>query len=259
MKDLTKQIEAILYASGKGVSETQLATYCEEKPRAIKKALQELQEAYEAFDSSLTIGQYQDRWKLTVRSKYSPYIQKIVSETEFSPALLKTLAVIAYKSPVLQADVISMRGQSGYDHIKVLVKEKFVTKEDAGRSYLLKITEKFYNYFDVEGDEEIREVFAALKTQQERLQAIEEELRESQQKLGDLEVVDAEEKEHEELFETEKQEPIRKEKSPEEKEVEQNFLSDIDKRIEELSARVGEQQLPERKKEEEQEKEEEYL
>lgn len=239
MNELSKRIEAILFASGKGVSVQSLAEFAESSQAKIKKALELLQDYYHEQDSSLTISEYEQKWKLTVKASYTEYIQKLVSEAELQPALLKTLAVIAYKSPVMQSDVVSMRGQVSYEHVKHLAKEKFITKEESGRSYLLKITDKFYNYFDIEGDQEIREVFSQLRGQEERRAELEKEL-EQQQKLGDLKVVDTDgTKDHDTIFA-----PVRKEKTEEEKKEEEDFLDDIDSRISKLSERVTEQELP---------------
>lgn len=254
MNELPKKIESILFASGKGITVADLAEYTESTPSTVTKALKELQTHYERAESSLIISTYQDKWKLTVKSAYTKYIQNMVSETELAPGLLKTLAVIAYKSPVIQSDIVNIRGQISYDHIKQLTKEKFITKEDSGRSYMLKITDKFYNYFDVEGDEEIREVFSQLRSQQERRTAIENEIKqqEQQKQLGNLEVVDVDtSKDHDKIFDS----PVRKEKSDEQKRTEKDFLSSIDDRINSLANRVEKQSLPKKEDKEE----EDYL
>lgn len=266
MNELTNKIEAILYASGKGVTEEDLANYCETKPKAVQKAIEELQKNLEERNGSLLITEHNDKWKLTVKGKYTPLIQAIVSETELPNPILKTLAVIAYKSPVMQSDIVNMRGQGAYEHIKTLVKEKFITKEESGRTFILKITDKFYNYFDVEGDEEIREIFANLRKQQQKMTELEivtianEELAtkntlENQQKLGNLAIVDVNpNREQDKLAPEEETKPRTKEKNEEEKREEEAFLDNIDKKIDEISKHVKKQELPKReehKKEEE--------
>jgi len=250
-EELKNKIEAILFASGKGLTEDKIAEYCEEKNKKVTKAIKELAEEYQTRDSSLIISKHNDKWKLTVRGKYTKYIEKIVSEVELPRTTLKTLALIAYKSPVLQSDIVNMRGQNAYEHIKELVKEKLITKEESGRSYLLKITDKFYNYFDIEGDEEIKELFENLRKKKEELieleiinAAKEENKKEEQSKLGNLEIV-----------EITNQEPRRKEKSEEEKKEENKFLNNIDKKIEELSQRIKEEPKKTEEKTNEEEKE----
>jgi len=267
MDEITNKIEAILYASGKGVSEEELADYCEVKPKTVQKAIKKLQRNLEERNGSLLITEHNDKWKLTVKGKYTQLIQAIVSETELPNPILKTLAVIAYKSPVMQSEIVTMRGQGAYEHIKLLVKEKFITKDESGRTFLLKITDKFYNYFDVEGDEEIREIFANLRKQQQKMTELEiinianeeqtaKNTPENQQKLGNLAIVDVDpNSEQDELFSDEERKPKTKEKTEEEKREEETFLNDIDKKIDEITKRVEQQELPKREEEKEDNKE----
>lgn len=185
MKDKLKyKIEAVLFASGRGVEEEKICELCECTKTAFKKAINELVEDYEKRDSSLLITQANGKWKINVREEFLSLVRSIVSETELPRHVLRTLAMIAYKSPVLQADIIHARGQSAYEHIQQLVDDQFVTKEKYGRSFKLKVTDKFFRYFDVEGDLEIQDVFKQVTKAYE-----------GQQKLGDLDVVDAEEEE----------------------------------------------------------------
>ncbi|MCA9477558.1 MAG: SMC-Scp complex subunit ScpB [Simkania sp.] len=256
MSDLKNKVEALLFASGKGLAVEDIADYCEEKPSPVKKVLTELHQEFQERKGSLVVEEHNGKWKMTVRGQYTEYIKKIVSETELPAPLLKTLAVVAYKSPVLQADIIHMRGQSAYDHIKHLVKQKFITKDEEGRSYILRITDKFFNYFDVEGDQEIRDIFAALKAKEEGKRAEIQAARDEavQQQLGNLEVVSSSEgKDHEEIFDNTSIGPITKHKSEEEIEEEKQFLSTVDEKIEEISKRLDTHTLPSRKEEHEEE------
>ena len=48
--------------------------------------------------------------------------------------------------------MIKMRGNGAYDHIKKLKELEFVISEKKGRTRLLKLTPKFFDYFDVVED-----------------------------------------------------------------------------------------------------------
>ena len=61
--------------------------------------------------------------------------------------------MIAYKNPAQQHEIIKIRGNKAYDHIGILKELDFVTSEPSGRSRLLKLTQKFYDYFDVVADQ----------------------------------------------------------------------------------------------------------
>ena len=256
MDELCNRVEAILFASGKGVTEEELAKYCEVDDKAVKKTLAQLQQDLEKREGSLIVSLHNNRWKMTVRGKYLKDVENIVNETELSGPILRTLAVVAYKSPILQADVVNMRGQSAYEHIKELAKQKFLTKDERGRSFLLKITDKFYNYFDVEGDEEIQEVFS--------------KLREKQKTLGNLQIVDAKPGEEKKQAKKEAEEdknhlgeldvieiaPRTREKTEEDEKKEKDFLTRIDEGINAISKRVDEHKLPKHQREEQEENEE---
>ena len=171
-RDLTKQLEAILFASGRKMSVEEISRLCRTTVAAVQQHLQELKSDYELKDSSLLLMDESDGWKLTVREQYTPVVQKIVPETELTKSVIETLAVIAWKAPVLQSNVIKVRTNKAYDHISSLEKSGFIAKERKGRSHLIKLTERFFKYFDVKTQEEVREKFQGLANAQAKLELV---------------------------------------------------------------------------------------
>jgi segregation and condensation protein B len=148
--DNTAKVEAILFAVGKYLDEEMISQLCEIDKRNVKKSLEELKKDYDCRSTALMIVQEGNNWKINVREKYLSLVRKIVSDTELSKSIMETLAVIAWKTPVFQNEIVKIRGNKCYDHIEELVNAGFITKEKKGRSYILKTTEKFYNYFDID-------------------------------------------------------------------------------------------------------------
>ncbi len=189
--ELKLKIEALLFSAGKRVELEFISNVvAQANINLIKKALLDLKKDYEERDSSLMIVEDGSSWKIIVKEKYAPIVRKIVADTELSKTVMETLAVIAWKSPVLQSEVIRIRTNKAYDHIEELINTGFVTKEKKGRSFILKITEKFYNYFDVEGKEDIRNVFSKIKEKPVQ-RKVDEFKADGQKKLGSLDVVNA--------------------------------------------------------------------
>ena len=149
MTELSKKIEAILFAVGRAISEEELAALSQENKSSVHEALVELKKHYESRDSPLLIIQERDSWKLTVHEKYVNVVQQINPHTELSRTVLETLAVIAWKQPAKQSDVVHIRTNKAYEHIDELERLGFIAKEKYGRTYLLKVTGKFYDYFDL--------------------------------------------------------------------------------------------------------------
>lgn len=220
------------------MNEQELAELTNSSEDEVKQALQSLKKEYDERDTSLMLVQSGGNWKLNVREKYMNLVTKIVADTELPFPVLETLAVIAYKAPVLQAEVIKVRGTNAYEHIGLLVKEEFVDKRKEGRSFKLSLTPNFFKYFDVEGEMDIKEALKDVKAPEkvgnlkvvdmpEEKKSEEEEKR--RDKLGDLEVVDEEEPEEEQgKVNIENNKP------------DEDFIKNINERIDDLSKRNDE-------------------
>jgi len=245
---LKKQVEALLFSSGKAMEEEQLAVITGEKKKAVKAALKALAKEYESRDTALKLFNEGATWKLLVHDEYIPLVRRIVADTELSKATMETLAVIAYHQPnVLQSKVVELRGGNAYEHIKELEELGFITKTKQGRSFSLKLTEKFFDYFDVEGEKTIRQVFKEVavpeaKERQKRLgdlEVIDEPPQEKRTKSAiGLEVIDAEEEEKQPEPEEIKTPPTAKiERDPEE---EKDFLGKIEAQIDAITKRNDE-------------------
>jgi segregation and condensation protein B len=191
-QDYKNMIEALLFASGRLMSiDTLIAITGASGKQVLVSNIEKLKKEYETRNSPLMIVEEKDGWKLTVREGYLPLVRKIVSETELPKTILETLAMIAWKSPVLQSEIIDIRHNKAYDHIAELEELGFIKKEKKGRSFVLKLAEKFYEYFDVSGAKDIRQVFskvvgkAETKTAETEQKVLIEEL--SKQQKGNFE------------------------------------------------------------------------
>lgn len=170
MTELIKRLEAILFAVGRAVSERELTELAQASIEHVHSALKELKKEYEERDSPLLIIEEGDAWKLTVHETYMGTVQKINPHTELGRSILETLAVIAWKQPAKQSDVIKIRTNKAYEHIDELEKLGFVSKTKHGRTYLIKVTGKFFDYFDLPKDKNIKEIFKDVKDVEEAVQ-----------------------------------------------------------------------------------------
>ena len=146
---LKSKLEALLFSSGRKMSVEELSRLSNAKTMDIQNSLTELKKEYDEKNSSVMIVNEGDSWKLTVREQFLPLVQKIVTETELSKTILETLAVIAFKYPIKQSDLIKMRTNKAYDHLKELEEMGYISRQKHGRTNLIKLTQKFFEYFDL--------------------------------------------------------------------------------------------------------------
>ncbi|MBI2151417.1 SMC-Scp complex subunit ScpB [Candidatus Woesearchaeota archaeon] len=149
MESKTKRVEAVLFAAGKEVSKERISSLCSLPLEEVEPIVAALIEEYAQRDHSLQIIKKELGWKLTVRDEYVPLVSSIVHSTELDRPLMETLAIIAWKYPIVQSDVVKLRGAGAYEHMRLLEEQGFIAKEKSGRTFKVKLTPKFFEYFDL--------------------------------------------------------------------------------------------------------------
>jgi segregation and condensation protein B len=149
---LATKIEAILYLKGQPLSLEAIADCAGCDRDAIEDALLELMDDYARRDSALEVVETPTGYSLQLRASFQDLIRDLIP-AELGTGALRTLAAIALKNPILQTELIELRGSSAYQQVQELVDLGLVRKrrQAEGRSYWLEVTEKFHQYFEVDG------------------------------------------------------------------------------------------------------------
>ena len=163
-QELKKRVEAVLFAVGDKIIIDEVRRLIRAPENGlVETALKELSEEYAARDAPLKILNEGPFWKITVREKYLDIVRRIVPKTELSKTMIETLSLIAWKNPAKQSEIVEMRTNKAYQHINELIEAGFVTRVKKGRTFLLKLTEKFFDYFDIEANTNVKEAFEQLR------------------------------------------------------------------------------------------------
>jgi segregation and condensation protein B len=190
MEDLKNQLEAILFSVGKKISIEELSRLCKvTNQKIIVSKLQELMHDYEQKESSLMLVSEKDNWKLTIRERHLSLVKNLAIDTELNRPVTETLAMIAFKYPVMQSEIIKIRSNKAYDHIKELEEMQFLEKVRKGRTYQIKLTKKFFEYFDLP-EEKVKDQFKnfeeAEKVIEEKETEIIQQKKEAEQTMKEL-------------------------------------------------------------------------
>lgn len=160
MEDLKNKIEALLFSTGKAMSYDEIKKIVRARDDGeLRKALQDLEIDYNNRDSALMLTAFDNTWKIHTRDPYHPVVKKVVAETELSKSLMETLAVIAWKYPIKQSDLIATRTNKAYDHLAELEQLGYISRQKFGRTKIIKLTDRFFSYFDLP-PEKVKERFA---------------------------------------------------------------------------------------------------
>ena len=154
MEDTKNKVEAILFTVGRFVGLDEISRISGIASFGyLKDTIAALKKEYESRNCGLEIVEQDNKWKLSLRKNYLYLTEGLLSDSELDKPTQETLAIIAYKNPIFQSEVINIRGNKAYDHIKILKELDFITSDKSGRTRLLKITPKFFDYFDVVEDQ----------------------------------------------------------------------------------------------------------
>ncbi|ACK65178.1 chromosome segregation and condensation protein, ScpB [Rippkaea orientalis PCC 8801] len=148
---LATTIEAILYLKGQPLSLTEIAQWANCEVDEVQEGLIELMSDYAYRDSALEVLETPQGYSLQLRSSFEHLMDNLIPP-ELGTGNLRTLAAIALKNPILQTDLIELRGSTAYQQVQELVDLGFVRKrrQENGRSYWLEVTDKFHQYFEID-------------------------------------------------------------------------------------------------------------
>ena len=122
--------------------------------KPIRKAIKGLNEAYASTGRSFRVEQVAGGFQILTLPEFGDLLKKFHQrevDAKLTKAAIETLAIIAYKQPILRADVESIRGVACGETIRSLM-EKHLVKiagraEEPGRPILYGTTKRFLELF----------------------------------------------------------------------------------------------------------------
>lgn len=155
-KQLKLIIEALLFASSKPLS-TQDIHEClpDTTLPDIRTALTGLQSEYESMERSFVLKEVAKGYQIRTRSGYAPYVLRMLrsSPSRLSRAALETIAIIAYKQPIIRQEIERFRGVDVGGILRTLLEKDLIRimgrKALPGRPLIYGTTKRFLEVFDL--------------------------------------------------------------------------------------------------------------
>ncbi len=161
MDQLTNTIEAVLFASGKGVAIADIAEKLEVTEGEVKKALGELREKYSG-DSGIVLLEFNKKAQLGSNPKYKEGVSAVLNpirEKELTRTILETAAIVAYKQPITRTEIELLRGVNSDYAVNALLELKLIypcgRKDAVGKPILFATTDEFLKRFKLNSLEDL--------------------------------------------------------------------------------------------------------
>lgn len=148
-------LEALLMSTHHPLTAGRLAELLDlSTTKPIRRAIKTLNSHYEQDQRSFRIEQVAGGFQILTLPDYGAYLQKLhqkEGDAKLTKAALETLAIVAYKQPILRAQVEAIRGVACGETIRSLM-EKHLVKiagraEEPGRPILYGTTKRFLEVF----------------------------------------------------------------------------------------------------------------
>jgi segregation and condensation protein B len=151
---LSSIIESLLFVSENPLTVDQIRqALISTDPKLIREALVQLEAYHEAREGGFYLAQVAGGYQFRTRPEYGEYIRRLMKPpaTRLSKAALETLAIIAYKQPLIRSDIEHIRGVDSGGVLRMLLERKLVRilgrKEIPGRPMIYATTKKFLEMF----------------------------------------------------------------------------------------------------------------
>lgn len=154
MENLKPILESLLLITEEPLSLEKTKQVLPDVPaKEITTALDQLADDYDQRGAGFCLSKVAGGYQLRTRPEYTEYVQRLIQPkpARLSKAALETLAIIAYKQPVLRADIERIRGVDSGGVLRLLLERKMVRilgrKEIPGRPLIYATTKLFLEVF----------------------------------------------------------------------------------------------------------------
>jgi len=154
-EDIALKIEAALLTTDRPLPTGKLSEILGKVAgKSITGAIELLNKAYDKSKRSFRIEQVAGGWQVMTLPEFSEVLSslhKTRAQTRLSPAAMETLAIIAYRQPILRAEIEAIRGVACGEVLRSLMERRLVKiagrSDELGRPMLYGTTAQFLEVF----------------------------------------------------------------------------------------------------------------
>jgi segregation and condensation protein B len=156
MADIKNIIESLLFVAEAPLTVDRLKAVLDiSDAKTIREAIDRLSEDYETRQGGFYLRLVAGGYQICTRPEYGEWIKRLIQPNppRLSKAALETLAIIAYKQPIIRSDIEHIRGVDCGGILRQLLERKVVRilgrKEIPGRPLIYTTTKDFLEIFDL--------------------------------------------------------------------------------------------------------------
>lgn len=147
-------LEALLFISGEPLTVETLKNILEIDKMEIGRLMGELIKEYQLKNGGVFISEIAGGYRMVTNPGCGAWVKKFLSTalpTRLSQQSLETLSIVAYKQPIIKAEIEAIRGVNSDGPLRTLLERRLIKilgrKEAPGRPLMYGTTKEFLQYF----------------------------------------------------------------------------------------------------------------
>ena len=156
MEKIKAVIEALIFASDAPLALEKICIILSDvEKKEIKEAFEKIVLEYNERQGGICLQEVAGGFQFRTRPELSPWVKKLKSSKphSLSPAAMETLAIVAYKQPIVKSEIESIRGVDVGAPLKGLLDKKLIRivgrKDVPGKPIIYGTTRKFLEVFNL--------------------------------------------------------------------------------------------------------------
>jgi segregation and condensation protein B len=162
MEDIKNIVESLLLVAEEPLTIDRIKNILTlDGKKEIQNALAELSSEYENRKGGFFLREVAGGYQIRTRPEYREWIKRLIQPKplRLSKPALETLAIIAYKQPIIRSDIEHIRGVDCGGILRMLLERKLVRilgrKAIPGRPHIYATTKQFLEVFDLKNLEDL--------------------------------------------------------------------------------------------------------
>jgi segregation and condensation protein B len=154
-RELKAILESLLFVSAEPVPLERLMMALGAVPKSeLKQALQSLREDFDREGRGLQMAELAGGYQIVTRTEHAPWIKRLAkakASPKLSRSAMESLAIVAYKQPIVRAEIEQIRGVEVSTVLRTLLERKLIRmvgrKDMPGRPIMYGTTKLFLQQF----------------------------------------------------------------------------------------------------------------
>jgi len=156
-------LEAALFMTTKPLSTKELSGILECNEKEVEKLINNIEDELSSEEHGIFVFRAKDGFQFRIKPEYISSVRHLTPYQDMNKGLLRVLALVAYKQPITQSEIVKVIGNRTYEYVRTLVGKGLIKTVKQGRTKALVPTREFAEYFGLENPEDAKKLFEKIE------------------------------------------------------------------------------------------------